>query len=87
MTGNPKLTHAEHTARAMLLGRYYDWRDGTYCLYEINPDGSPNVKPQNMLDAMTLEPITDIGLSRMHKWGNQNRDIQDKRRPTPYADE
>ena len=44
-----KLTHKEHAARAMLMGRVYDWRDGTYCDEEMDAD--------TMVDAVTLEPV------------------------------
>lgn len=44
-----KLTHAEHDARAALMGRYYDWRDGTYCDPAMGAD-------DYMLDAFTLKP-------------------------------
>lgn len=47
------LTHQEHTARAMLLGRVYDWRDGTYC--RIDRSGSYDT--DSMLCCVTMEPI------------------------------
>lgn len=47
-------TYDEHVTRALLMGRIYDWRDGTYCL--TNPMGAPT--EENMLDCLTLEPIT-----------------------------
>ena len=56
-----KLTHKEHAARAMLMGLFYDWRDGTYC------DGNYISGPtsEGMIDANTLEPIPDYeGSSR-----------------------
>ena len=50
-----KLTRTEHHARAMLLGRIYDWRDGTYCHSDGVGDGG--VSFDNMINAETLEPI------------------------------
>jgi hypothetical protein len=43
-----KLTHKEHVARAMLMGREYDWRDGTYM---VNGAGD------HLIDANTLESV------------------------------
>lgn len=45
-----KLTRAEHHARAALLGRKYDPRDGTYCdhLFSLN----------DLIDCVTMEPTT-----------------------------
>lgn len=50
-----KLTHEEHTARAMLLGMVYDWRDSTY-----NYVYRDVMSPHGMLDAKTMEPIDPI---------------------------
>ncbi len=47
------LTRSEHIARALLMGRVYDWRDGTYCLTDA--DGDPEVL--GMVDCVTLEVI------------------------------
>lgn len=44
------LTREEHEARAMLLGRWYDPRDGTYVLDNHTP-------ANDMLDCVTLEVI------------------------------
>ncbi len=43
------MTHEEHIARAMLMGREYDWRDGTYMV---------NGSTKGLIDAITLEPIS-----------------------------
>lgn len=51
-----KLTHKEHTARAMLMGRVYDWTDGTYCTLSLDKTGS--LDPMTMIDAVTLQPVT-----------------------------
>lgn len=64
-----KLTHKEHDARAMLLGRVYDWRDGTYCL--PSESGTGGVITRDMLDAVTLEPITQTAaFNRAQEWAN-----------------
>lgn len=54
MKGN-KFTRKEHIARALLMGRVYDWRDGTYCP-DIR-DAANNLMASNMLDCDTLEEI------------------------------
>lgn len=79
-----KLTHAEHDARAMLLGRVYDWRDGTYCLKGDTDCGCISM---GMLDAMTLEPMDDHNCTRMQMWGNTKNVINPAfgRLETPYA--
>jgi hypothetical protein len=58
-----KLTHSEHATRAMLMGRTYDWTDGTYCRTE--PDGS--LDTNDMLCCITLEKIhiSDAGGRRV----------------------
>lgn len=63
-----KLTHKEHMARAMLMGRIYDWRDGTYCL---SSSGSTiHMSVQDMLCADTLGDISgDQCISRRHHNG------------------
>jgi hypothetical protein len=78
-----KLTHAEHDARAMLIGLVYDWRDGTYC--SENSEGDPNTAC--MLDAITLEPVELITIhNRLNSWGHRNQKYRVWARPeTPYA--
>jgi hypothetical protein len=51
-----KLTHDEHTTRAMLMGLVYDWRDGTYCTAQTS-NGEPGYSDV-ILDCETLEPLT-----------------------------
>lgn len=46
-----KLTRKAHIARAMMMGRLYDWRDGTYCIPCM--DGS--APGSNCIDCETLE--------------------------------
>lgn len=47
------LTYEEHEARAMLLGRWYDATDGTYCMHAGDIPVS-----ESMLDCITVEPIS-----------------------------
>lgn len=49
-----KLTHEEHSLRAALMKRYYDWRDGTYCR-DDNVHGDP--RDDEFLCCVTLEVI------------------------------
>lgn len=53
-THEERLTYDEHCARAMLMGLEYDWRDGTYNA----PDGEDSWDENNMIDCLTLQPIT-----------------------------
>lgn len=53
MKGN-KLTRKQHIARALLMGRVYDPRDGTYC--RLDDKGYP-VTP-GMLCCETLTPMS-----------------------------
>lgn len=50
------LTHEEHVARAMLLGRVYDWRDGSYCILNRSIGQGMPVS-EGMLDCLTCEPM------------------------------
>lgn len=54
LTDVEHLTYEEHCARAMLMGLEYDWRDGTYNA----PDGMDSWDANNMIDCLTLQPIT-----------------------------
>lgn len=56
MQGN-KYTRKQHIARALLMGRVYDWRDGTYCP-DIR-DLTGNLMADNMLDCDTLEVMNE----------------------------
>lgn len=51
-----KFTRKEHVARAMLLGRVYDWRDGTYC-YPMFGRDEAMLSSEGMLDCDTCEVI------------------------------
>jgi hypothetical protein len=48
------LTRKQHHARAALMGKLYDRRDGTYC--DISNNGTASVLGN--LDCLTLEPIS-----------------------------
>lgn len=62
-----KLTRKEHHARAMLMGRKYDPRDGSYCVPSF--DGDFNVS-EPYLDCVTLEVITHADAQlRMQRYG------------------
>lgn len=82
-----KLTHMEHEARAMLLGKVYDPVDGTYCL--ADDQGDPSAL--GMLCADTLEPLppdhTIIqqrqDACRMERTFNPY--TYDRQKETPYA--
>lgn len=82
----PKMTHAEHTARAMLLGMVYDWRDGTYCHFDPEGDGI-GITYLGALDAMTLQPYDCSIEHRIRDWGFISVRHTDPPQPTPYADE
>lgn len=58
-----KLSHEEHRARAMLMGRVYDWRDGTYCL--VNELDHNHLLPRGMMDCDMLEVIEGYPIERM----------------------
>lgn len=47
-------TVEEHETRAMLLGRFYDYSDGTYC----QEDNDGIISVYEMLDCLTLEVIS-----------------------------
>jgi hypothetical protein len=50
-----KMTHREHVARAMLLGRVYDWRDRTY---NFTNKYDPSVlSPRDVMASDTMEII------------------------------
>jgi hypothetical protein len=71
-----RLTHEEHAARAMLMGKVYDWRDRTYC--DMNDQGSEpqwdmHERDYAALDADTLEPLT-WGECEARIMGNRNED-------------
>lgn len=78
-----RLTHNEHAARAMLMGRMYDWRDGTYCMvsgYEI--DGTPILHPRNMINCQTFEPVHAV---RIGADFIRYRPVDKPIRETPWA--
>lgn len=76
-----RLSHSEHAARAMLLGRVYDWRDGTYCT--SFKDG--HLSTANVLDCLTCEPITpaEEHMRKMQGFTGSAWDIPEQ--PTPWA--
>lgn len=76
-----ELTHNEHRARAMLLGLWYDWRDGTY----NNEDGRVTI------NALTLENDDfPIYSDRRKEWGfsyeGDDANMENPP-PTPYCRE
>lgn len=78
-----KFTHAEHKARAMLLGMEYDWRDGTY-MKRIE------AMRYDYFDAETLEQMSvDDCIARMEAWGidGYENDTEGHPEPTPYCRE
>lgn len=79
-----KLTHREHTARAILMGRVYDWRDGTYCEGVLNNGG---VSHHNIICAVTFEPITNSSITRRMFLNNATAamDWRKPRHETPWA--
>lgn len=76
-----RLSHSEHTARAMLMGLHYDWRDGTYC--KCHPTGGPS--SANMLDCLTLELITYEIIVQRESAGYMVADWDKPEEPTPWA--
>jgi hypothetical protein len=86
-----KFTHAEHRARAMLMGKVYDWRDGCYSDPMIF-SGVEMSSTRGMLDAVTLEPMeqedADDRIATEPGWpGYAKHNQDDPPLPTPYADE
>jgi hypothetical protein len=76
-------THAEHQARAMMLGMEYDWRD---CTYFKRID----TMIYHYFDGETLEQMSvDDCLARMDAWGytGLDHDEDSTPRPTPYCRE
>jgi len=55
-THKPLFTHAEHRLRASLMGRWYDWRDGTYV---DNAQEPTSALPASgfLIDCNTFEPV------------------------------
>ena len=83
-----KLTHEEHAARAMLMGRVYDWRDGTYCFADSDglPIGTALDGRHPMLDCETLEVIDDDKQEeRFQKLNKEWRYWGSKPQPRPWA--
>lgn len=60
-----KMTHREHAARAMLLGRQYDWRDGTYCKGTDQTKGPGN---SDMVDCVTLKRVSPLDTNTRMKF-------------------
>jgi len=84
-----KLTHEQHRARAILMGRVYDWRDGSYCFYADVE--SKHLSHMHAIDAETLEPISEATLvGRANEWcggtGGEGPGHDSRPRPTPIAD-
>ena len=67
------MTYEEHMARAMLLGRVYDWRDHTYCILGgVGPIINSSITG---LDADTLD-VVDVSESttRLARRGTIRKD-------------
>lgn len=76
-----KLSHSEHAARAMLMGRLYDWRDGTYCA--VAHDGTYSIT--DMIDCETFEPVHSAS-DRCQNWMNVSTGgYSDTPHPRPWA--
>jgi hypothetical protein len=76
-----KLTHEEHAARAMLMGRIYDWVDGTYCTYDNN-----GLDTDAMICCMDLEPISwERSVARRLAGGDEYHFTLPPIKETPWA--
>lgn len=85
LTGHRLLTREEHYARAMLLGRVYDPRDGTYCVASFDGDYSVS---EPYLDCVTLEVIPDDDARRrMVKHGGYRADPSTQSYPWEAVDD
>lgn len=80
-----KLTHKEHATRAMLMGRVYDWRDGTYCLGVDDKTGM--ALPDDMIDAVTLEEVHHRSVTRRMGYSGTHagEPWETPKRETPWA--
>src|SRR5262245_6681052 len=83
------MTHEQHALRAALMGRVYDWRDGTYCVVGTLQHASTQYPmAAGAIDAITLEPVPAETLSyRSRTWGMTGYSWKSVPLPTPYCDE